>query len=111
MQKPHKTLCGLGSWREQQQTIEINQKFVCRLTRPHRILWGSTIDLFRLMPLRRLGLYIIYDCFLRLPIIIVFTYSLSHLSNADILAAYLALQSSQGDITSLASLASSTQSL
>jgi hypothetical protein len=25
-QKPHNSLCGLGSWREQQQTIEANQK-------------------------------------------------------------------------------------
>jgi hypothetical protein len=39
--KPHKSLCGLGSWREQQQTIEIHQKFACRLTRPHKNLRGS----------------------------------------------------------------------
>jgi len=25
-QKPHNSLCGLGSWREQQQTIDANQK-------------------------------------------------------------------------------------
>ena len=52
-----------------------------------------------------------YTVFFLLPIIIVLTHSLSHLSNATILAAYLRLQSSQGDITSLANLASSTQSL
>ena len=38
--KPHKSLCGLGSWREQQQTIEKNQKFACCQARPHRNLWG-----------------------------------------------------------------------
>jgi hypothetical protein len=38
--KPHKSLCGLGSWREQQQTIERNQKFACCQARPHRNLWG-----------------------------------------------------------------------
>jgi len=64
-----------------------------------------------LLPTATVWIIHIYCCFLRLPIIIVFTHSLSHLSNADILAAYLALQSSQGDITSLANLASSTQSL
>ena len=47
-QKPHNLLCGLGSWREQQRAIEWNQKFACRLTRPHRKLWGSTIPFFRL---------------------------------------------------------------
>ena len=60
---------------------------------------------------QQFGLYINQGSFLRLPIIIVLTHSLSHLSNADILAAYLALQSSQGDMTSLANLANSTQSL
>ena len=40
-QKPHKSLCGLGSWREQQQTIENDQKFACCQARPHRNLWGS----------------------------------------------------------------------
>ena len=39
--KPHKSLCGLGSWREQQQTIENDQKFACCQARPHRNLWGS----------------------------------------------------------------------
>jgi hypothetical protein len=39
--KPHKSLCGLGSWREQQRTIEANQKFACCQARPHRNLWGS----------------------------------------------------------------------
>jgi hypothetical protein len=38
--KPRKMLCGLGSWREQQQTNDANQKFTCRLTRPHKILRG-----------------------------------------------------------------------
>jgi len=38
--KPHKSLCGLGSWREQQRTIERNQKYASCLTRPHRNLWG-----------------------------------------------------------------------
>ena len=41
--KPHKSLCGLGSWREQQQTIETIQKFACCQARPHRNLWGSLI--------------------------------------------------------------------
>jgi hypothetical protein len=44
---------GLGSWREQQQTIEINQKFVCRLTRPPQVSEGFPIDLFRQLPHRR----------------------------------------------------------
>lgn len=37
-EKTRKMLCGLGSWREQQQTIEISQKFICCLARPHRTL-------------------------------------------------------------------------
>jgi len=44
---------GLGSWREQQQTIEINQKFVCRLTRPPQVSEGFSINLFRQLPHRR----------------------------------------------------------
>lgn len=44
--KPHKSLCGLGSWREQQQTIETNQKFACCQARPHRNLWGSLLVSF-----------------------------------------------------------------
>ena len=34
------------------------KRIVCRLTRPHRKLWGSTIRFFRLMPLRQKQLYI-----------------------------------------------------
>jgi hypothetical protein len=45
---------GLGSWREQQQTIEINQKFVCRLARPPQVSEGFPIDFFRQLPHRRL---------------------------------------------------------
>lgn len=41
--KPHKSLCGLGSWREQQQTIESTQKFACCQARPHRNLWGFVV--------------------------------------------------------------------
>ena len=44
--KPHKSLCGLGSWREQQRTIESTQKYASCLTRPHRNLWGSQVDSF-----------------------------------------------------------------
>ena len=31
---------GLGSWREQQQTNDANQKFTCRLTRPPQVSEG-----------------------------------------------------------------------
>ena len=31
---------GLGSWREQQQTNDANQKFTCRLTRPPEVSEG-----------------------------------------------------------------------
>ena len=33
---------GLGSWREQQQTNEANQKLACRLTRPPQVSEGLT---------------------------------------------------------------------
>ena len=44
---------GLGSWREQQQTNDANQKFTCRLTRPPQVSEGFVISVTRLMPLRR----------------------------------------------------------
>ena len=41
-QNPSNNSGGLGSWREQQQTNEANQKLACRLTRPPQVSEGLT---------------------------------------------------------------------